>query len=204
MSLALLAVRALYTGTFVYRFLAWNLFLAWIPLFAALLASSLARYPRWSWPLVGLLSLVWLLFFPNAPYIVTDLMHLQPRQGVPLWYDLIMLLSFAWNGLIVGFASLRMMQTLVQQWMGDFSGWLFALGTLTLSGFGIYLGRFLRWNSWDLLTEPRGVAYDILSRVANPADHPGTVAVTVLYASFLVLAYVTLVLFGRTHQSRSG
>jgi uncharacterized membrane protein len=199
MSLALLAARIVYTGGFNYRFLAWNLFLAWIPLFAALLVWRLDQGRRKFWLPVALLSLTWLLFFPNAPYIVTDFQHLTPRQNVPLWFDLVMILSFAWNGLTVGFVSLRIMQQFAQRHTGPIGGWILAIGTLTISGFGIYIGRFLRWNTWDIVTNPHPLLQDILVRMVDPFGYPRTIGVTVLYSSFLILAYVTLWLFTTTN-----
>jgi uncharacterized membrane protein len=199
MSLALLAARIVYTGGFNYRFLAWNLFLAWIPLFAALLVWWLDQGRRKFWLPVALLSLTWLLFFPNAPYIVTDFQHLTPRQNVPLWFDLVMILSFAWNGLTVGFVSLRIMQQFAQRYTGSVGGWILAIGTLTISGFGIYIGRFLRWNTWDIVTNPHPLLQDIFVRMVDPFGYPRTIGVTVLYSSFLILAYVTLWLFTSTN-----
>jgi uncharacterized membrane protein len=199
MSLALLAARVFYSGAGTYSFLAWNLFLAWIPLFAALLVWRLDRSRRKLWLLIGFLSLIWLLFFPNAPYIFTDFQHLSPRQRVPLWFDLVMILSFAWNGLTVGFVALRIMQQFAQRHIGAVGGWILALGTLGISGFGIYIGRYLRWNSWDLFTNPHPLLQDILTRMTDPFGHPRTLGVTLLYSSFLILAYVTLWLFTKTN-----
>jgi len=102
--------------------------------------------------------------------------------------------SFAWNGLILGFTSLWMVQQQVQRSYGVVAGWLLAAGVLALSGFGIYLGRFLRWNSWDLLASPHALAADVLERFLNPLAYPQTLAVTILYSSFLLVAYMTVVL----------
>ena len=119
---------------------------SWIPpTLAWMLWLAVDKLQR---PLVGLALLpVWFLFFPNAPYIITDLIHLRVRDAVPIWYDAALLFSFAWNGLILGFVSLWVVQSLVTHRWGATAGWLLALGTLIAGGFGIYLGRFLRWNS---------------------------------------------------------
>jgi uncharacterized membrane protein len=134
------------------------------------------------------------LFFPNSPYIVSDLIHLGPRNGVPVWFDTIMIFSFAWNGLILGFLSLWLVQQLMAGWLGCTASWLLVAGTLGATGFGIYLGRFQRWNSWDILVDPIGLLRDVALRVRNPVDYPRTLGVTILFAGFLMVAYLTLTL----------
>ena len=198
LSIAMLGARIWYSGYITYSFLQWNLFLAWIPLFSALGLWALQQRQRRGTGLAGaLLFLCWLAFFPNAPYIVTDFLHLTERNNVPLWYDLLLIFSFAWNGLVVVFTSLWIVQTVIAGRWGQWLSWLIVAGTLALSGFGIYLGRFLRWNSWDLLTNPRLLASDIIQRISDPMAHPRTVVMTLLFSSFLTLAYLTLNLLGR-------
>jgi uncharacterized membrane protein len=194
LSLTLWLARMVYSDSRTYFFLNWNLFLAWVPLALALLLWRVnGRRPRRPL-LMGTLLTGWLLFFPNSPYIVSDLIHLDPRNNVPLWYDTIMLFSFAWNGLILGFVSLWVVQQLVANWFGRPASWLMVFATLTATGFGIYLGRFQRWNSWDILVDPVGLLRNVAIYVANPLDHPRTIAVTLLFAGFLTIAYMTLTL----------
>lgn len=177
--------------TLTYAFLVWNLILAWVPYVASLWAAYLhQRYPRHWWYLL-IPGALWLGFFPNAPYIVTDFLHLRERAPIPLWYDTGMLTVFAWTGLLLAVFSLRPMQTLVKSFLGSIAGWLFVLGSLGLGGLGIYIGRFLRWNSWDLLLHPRSVFADIAIRLADPWSHPGTLGVTFLFAAFLLVCYMT-------------
>jgi uncharacterized membrane protein len=151
-------VRIYFSGTLSYAFLLWNVFLALIPFG---LSSVLVYANKLPTPLFWLTTACWLLFFPNAPYVLTDLLHLRPFM-VPVWYDLLMLLSFAWTSLMIGFVSLSDMQSLISQRFNQLAGWLFVGVALVLGSFGIYLGRFLRWNSWDVLTEPRRLLNDIL------------------------------------------
>ena len=187
-SVALVAVRALYSGELLFTFLLWNLFLAWIPLLFAWLAAEAAVLPGMrKRPLAALaVTVPWLLFFPNAPYILTDLLHLRARAPVPLWYDLILLLTFALLGLFLGFVSLRMMQDVINGYFGFAAGWLFALAALGAGGLGIYIGRFLRWNSWDLLTRPLPLMGDIWTSLGQPR----TVVVSGLLAVLLLFAYI--------------
>ena len=188
---ALLGLRMERSDSLLYGFLFWNLFLAWIPWLAAraFRSSSQRRSPR-------LLQLgwftFWLLFLPNAPYILTDLLHLAPRPPVPLWYDLALLFSCAGTGLLLGYVSLLEVQGTVEEQLGRMAGWIVAAGSLFLSGFGIYLGRFLRRNSWDPLTDPAGFFLDVSDRLLNPTSYPRTYAVTLIFGIGLLLGYVAL------------
>ena len=195
LSLLLVAGRVLMTGRGIFLFLVWNLFLAVIP-FAISTMLGTARGPLRARLLVPV-GAAWLLFFPNAPYILTDLFHLERRAGVPLWYDLALILSCAWNGLMLAYASLADMQRLVQQRLGTGAGWAFATLALLLSSFGIYLGRYLRFNSWDVLANPLTLFFDIAHRVLHPFAFPGTWGVTLVFGVFLLVGYGTVRLLGR-------
>ena len=200
--LALYTFRVLYSGRLTYFFLNWNLFLAWIPLLCAFAAYGFyARRSKLRYVAVAWCAGAWLLFFPNAPYMLTDLLHLQPTGQAPVWFDLVMLLAFALTGLFLGFASLYLMQDLVTRSLGRVAGWLLAVMALGLSGFGIYLGRFLRWNSWDVLFDPRGLAADVWVRLRHPLAHPQTFAFSMLFATFCFSAYLILFAFTRFHQA---
>ncbi len=190
LGIAMVFVRVHFSGTLSYTFLFWNLFLAVIPFG---ISSLLVRFKTSAFVFYPLAAL-WLLFFPNAPYVLTDLIHLRPVM-VPLWYDLLLLLSFAWTSLMFGFVSLSDMQQLVKQRFNAVTGWLFAYAALLLGSFGIYLGRFLHWNSWDVITEPQKLAWDILERLVNPLEHLSTYGFTVLLTAFLLLAYLMLQYF---------
>lgn len=196
LSVLLITFRVFFTHKISFVFLLWNLFLALIPFgLSTMLGLSAGRLKARVLLPVGA---VWLLFFPNAPYILTDLFHLEPRAGVPYWYDLALLLSCAWNGLMLAYASLSDMQLLVTRRLGWWAGWAFATVALLLSSFGVYLGRYLRFNSWDVLTNPLTLFYDIISRILHPTAHRGTWGVTLLYGVFLLLGYATVRLLGRS------
>jgi uncharacterized membrane protein len=189
------AGRVYLSHTWVYRFLAWNLFLAWVPYVCSLWAAFIhQRHPKRWWAL-ALPGALWLVFFPNAPYILTDLGHLRERTPIPPWYDIGLFLTFAWTGCFLGLASLRTMQRLVKAFWGWAVGWVFVIGTLGLSGLGIYLGRFLRWNSWDLILHPRGVLMDVATRLAHPRHNLQTFGVTLMFAAFLLVCYLTFTSF---------
>lgn len=188
MSTSLIAFRWWYSGAPGYLFLVWNLFLAWLPLFAALAAALCRR----SILLLAVMAGVWMLFLPNAPYIVTDLIHLgrwSHPGAPPLWYDLLMLLAFSLTGLWLGFFSLDVMRSVVSRRWGRTGDWLFAVTALGLSSLGVYVGRFLRWNSWDLLLEPAAVLADLQAILLDPLANRGAWVFSALFTVMLLLIY---------------
>jgi len=192
--IALVLVRNMHSSDVNFRYLIWNLFLAWIPFVLAIFV-----YDRWRrrrrGVLLFVLGVLWLLFFPNAPYIATDFVHLEQDPGAPYWYDAVMIAAFAWMGVLLGFASLYLMQTVVRQWRGAVAGWIFAFTAIGLGSLGIYLGRFLRLNSWDAVDHP-SVLPRILHAVArDPFRYQEAIAVTVLFTIALSVAYFLLYSF---------
>ena len=193
---ALLALRARLGDGLGYRFLLWNLFLAWIPLGFAFVAE-LGWRRHWSrrsllWPLFG-----WLLFFPNAPYVITDVIHLRKNEFSPLWFDALILFSTGLAGLLVGFVSLRMVQLIVNASFSRRIGWVVSVGVIMLSGFGIYLGRFGRYNSWDVLSSPRNLLYDVQSVALNPVSNGRAIAISVIFSAFLAVTYLGMIALGQ-------
>ncbi len=188
---ALVAVRLWITGSPFGLFLAWNLFLAAVPLVAS---TALVRLDARGAPRLVLLGLgaVWLAFLPNAPYILTDLVHLGTRPPVPFWYDLGLLLSGAGVGLLSGYVSLADVQGVIARRWGTARGWMASVGVLFLCAFGVYLGRVLRWNSWDVLTAPTHLARDIASLALDPRQSPSLIVMTVVFGGMLTLGYVAL------------
>lgn len=196
-SVALVLARILWTENLRYAFLVWNLFLAWLPVLLALLVCKLHENGRaQGWRLAGLTG-VWLLFFPNAPYIFTDLIHLTTRFRPHFWVDLMLILTCALTGLVLGFLSLYLMQSVVMRSFGRVAGWLFVAMVAGLSSMGVYLGRFVRVNSWDVVARPGKLFRGIADWVLDPFAHSTSFAFPVLFAIFLFLAYVML--YALTH-----
>lgn len=194
LALSIYIGRVIFTGNWlIYRFLVWNLFLALIPYFFSVFAAATYRlFPR-SWWMLLLPGTLWLVFFPNAPYIVTDFLHLRSRPPIPIWYDIGLLASFAWTGLFLAIASLRTMHELVKAHAGWFAGWLFTSLALALGGLGLYLGRFSRWNSWDLVIQPEQILVDIGYRFINPISNLRFFGFTFMFTAFLLVCYLMFV-----------
>lgn len=206
---ALVIARMGFTQNFRYSFLVWNLFLAWLPLIFAILARE--RYMavrregggavpgKQNWQFYAFSS-AWLLFLPNAPYIFTDVIHLLTGRFHNFWLDLTLILICALTGLVLGFVSLYLMQGVVSRMFGQAVSWLFIAGATGLSGFGIYLGRMLRFNSWDVLARPGKLFNSLNDWVANPMANSHSFAFPALFAAFLFIAYVML--YALTHLPR--
>jgi uncharacterized membrane protein len=180
--------RGHHTGDSFYRFLVWNLFLAWVPFLLSLVAYANAR--RGNRVAVAGLGVLWLLFFPNAPYLISDFIHLHESRATPLWYDALMLAAFAWTGLLLAFASLYLMQMIWRRAAGAVVAWLGVVAALALASFGMYLGRFLRFNSWDALVRPSGIWHVIRTELENPLRHPRLVASLAVLTAALTIGYL--------------
>jgi uncharacterized membrane protein len=205
--IAMLAARIVYSGSRAHLHMTWNLFLAWLPMLAALVVYNLKKRDRRpAWLLIAPCAFLWLIFFPNAPYMVTDLLHLRPWGDIPMWYDMLMLSAFSWTGIFLGLVSLYLMHTLVRRSAGMAAGWLFALFVLALTGFGVYLGRFPRWNSWDILFNADVLLADIWVRVRDPLAHPRTLVFSGLFSLCVTAMYLMLSamihLRPETHETR--
>jgi uncharacterized membrane protein len=186
--LVLLGVRRHEYGAAGYHYLAWNLTLAWVPLVLALVL--LAAYKRRAhWLELVAVGGAWLLFLPNAPYVLTDFVHLGPEHRL---FDAIILASFAFTALAVGFASLLVVQVVVTRLGGAPLGWAVAVGSLFLSSVGIYIGRVLRLNSWDLVQRPRTLWTLARDRLDDPFGNRYLIGFVLALCGFLTLAYLGL------------
>ena len=192
MWVATVALRRHRTGDPFYDFLVGNLVLAWVPFGVAVLAYVAARR---GWRVgdddAGH-SLAALLSERAVP--AHDFIHLHESPVTPLWYDALMLAAFAWTGLLLGFASLYLMQTIWRRAVGSAVSWLDVVAALGLASFGVYLGRFLRVNSWDALVRPRGLGDVIRTEVENPLQHQRLVVSLLALTAALTIGY--LIVYG--------
>lgn len=195
----LIAIRTLRMEDVQYRFLLWNLFLAWLPLIVSMTALTFVRVARGAMLGAGLivLGVAWLLLYPNAPYLTTDFIHLifdtyyirYDKDGLLLWYDLVLFFLFSWCGLLLGYLSMRHFHELVNHYFGLLTGWIFILTVSFLGGFGVYLGRIVRLNSWDVLFSPFRLLEGVLEGINRQA-----VGFTLLFGTLILIVYVSLFL----------
>ena len=187
-AVAMLAAYRFAAGTADLDYLFWNLALAWVPLVAALALDDVRSTPlSLQLPLLA----IWLAFFPNAPYLVTDLIHIDPADNTAtgLLGDAA-LVAVAPVGLALGFSSLMLVERSVRERFGGRLALTVAVLSLALASLGIYLGRVVRLNSWDLLTRPRLVGSVLHQLVLDPLAHPLAVALTIALAVTLSVLYL--------------
>ena len=212
-SCTLAGLRILHTGRLTFLSMIWNLFLAYIP-YAISTALTVWRKPivgpagarpgQWFTSLMAVLRIlsffIWLLFIPNSFYILTDLYHLADNHRnsrVPEWFDLALILSFAWNGLLLGVLSTRQIEKLLVPRMTILGRWLFLYPVMWLNALGVYTGRYLRYNSWDIITDPFDLLRDILGMIVHPFRHHYAWDMIFCYSVLLTLIYILIAKCGK-------
>lgn len=189
-SVCLTGLRVIYTSQLLFVWLNWNLFLAFVPYG---ITNFVTYRPGWKnanqrfFPLF----ICWLLFIPNSFYIITDLFHLSARWPVPLWFDLALILSFVWNGLLLGILSMRQMEKIIERKFSLKNEWLFVYPMMLLNAFGIYVGRYLRYNSWDVISNPFQLFNDIIYLMVHPIRNRFDWSMILCYSVFMTLMYIT-------------
>ncbi len=187
-TILLLAARIIYTGTLTYAFYLWNLFLAIIPLGAS---NRLIRQNK-----LGIIAIIWLslwlLFFPNAPYLVTDIFHFRERAGCPQWFDLVLVSSASWNGIFAGILSLLQVERFLKKFFENKWVQPSLVFFIILCGYGVYMGRFLRFNSWDIIKDPLGVGNFIKGSLIHPHQNLSLWAFTVVFSGMFGIIFFTI------------
>lgn len=187
---AMLIMRIMYANNQRYIFLMWNLFLAWIPLQLSILLTKKEHYSKW---IKCALVICWLLFFPNALYIITDLIHLENSgDDAPVWFDALLLFTSSFTGLLMAFISLYQVELFLRKNITAKHVNKIITASLFLGSFGVYLGRFLRWNSWDILANPVSLLLEVMVRITNPVTHYRTWAITIILTCLFCLIYYTV------------
>ena len=182
-----------------YWFLVRNISLAWIPFLISFLAYNLVLPRKISLMILPVTTFFWLLFFPNALYLLTDFQHLRLYSDSPsLWLDVILVSWFAWTGVLLGIVSLHWMREIVSGEFNQTAGWVFVVCGNLLGSAGIYLGRFSRVNSWNFLTNPMRVIKDLI--FPQPGEHP--IEYIALYTLFFTFMYITFYVFGNLLQKQ--
>jgi len=185
-------LRAFESGSTRYWFLVWNLLLAWIPLgLAWVLKQNLQRY-RWQSPSNLALTFLWFGFLPNSFYVVSDFIHLKSTGEVSLLYDVVLFASFTFNAYTAGFISLYLVHRELRKRLPPLNAHGVIAGVLLACSFAIYLGRSLRWNTWDVLVNPAGLLFDVSDRLINPGAHPQAIVTTGTFFVLLSSMYIVI------------
>jgi uncharacterized membrane protein len=190
-SCVLVVARVIATGYLTYLFMPWNLFLAFIPYAISEWLSRNVAVMEHKWKRLAVL-LLWLVFIPNSFYIVTDLFHLDQFDSAPKWFDLLLIFSFAWNGLLFGILSVRRTELILQVISGRKLSLLFISAVMWLNAFGIYIGRYLRYNSWDIITQPFSLFGEMMEVLLHPIRNRMEWSMITTWAIFMTLFYFTV------------
>jgi uncharacterized membrane protein len=190
LALGLIINRGYGFSHYSYAFMVWNLFLAWLPLVFVLWLQKMLKHKRWSsWQGITL-SLLWLVFLPNSFYIITDFIHLADVVSVDIVFDAVMLTSFVVTSLMLGFTSLFLFHMELRKRLPAVTTNRMVAIILLLCSFAIYLGRDLRWNTWDIFLNPAGILFDVSDRLIAPASHPHMLLTTVSFFVLLSMFYL--------------
>ena len=193
--IGLFSLKLFSSGTSDYFFIPGNLVLAWASLiFAWLLSGRLADTSWRTWPNV-LLTLAWLVFLPNSWYVITDLIHLNPAGEVGQLYDIVLIDCLVLCGFLLGFSSLYIIHRELLKRLPARVSLVIIEGVILLSSFAIYLGRILRWSTWDIITNPTGIILNISDRVVHPTAYGNSFAVTALFFVALSVMYLAFWIF---------
>lgn len=185
-ALAVLLFRFHEAGSNNFNFLLWNLFLAWIP-FLLTIGLDRTKYKV----IVLVKILLWLLFLPNAPYLITDMLHLHPRMEAPYWLDTFILFVFAMNGILLFYASTRAVWNYIRS-VHPYLALVLMPVCFALCGYGVYMGRWLRFNSWDAVHHPFRLTNALVAHTFNPVHTLLIVQVTLLFSGLLYFIYRAL------------
>ncbi|HET7528750.1 MAG TPA: DUF1361 domain-containing protein [Candidatus Saccharimonadales bacterium] len=186
----LLCFRIILTGTTRYSFIPWNLLLAWASLALAVILCRNLRHHRWlSWPNIAL-SLLWLIFLPNTWYVLTDFIHVVPNGEISQLYDIVMISLLVFVGFALGFAGLFLVHRELLNRIRALRSYIIIELIILFCGFAIYLGRDLRWNTWDVITNPGSVLVNVSDSVIDPFGNPRAFNVTALFFILISLLYL--------------
>jgi uncharacterized membrane protein len=196
----LVFIRIVATGHLTYLFLFWNLFLAFVPYAISERFFGRAGVIANKWKRI-VLFFCWLLFIPNSFYIITDFFHLDQFDSAPKWFDLLLLFSFAWNGLLLGILSVRRIELMLTAIGGQRLAFLFVLVVMWLNAFGVYIGRYLRYNSWDIILQPFSLFGEMFQVLVHPLQNKMEWGMITTWAAFMTLFYITIKKLGESFIS---
>jgi uncharacterized membrane protein len=190
-SCLLLCARIFITEDLTYLFLVWNLFLAFIPFAISEWLLTLERFSQRKRKL-AIVLFVWLLFIPNSFYILTELFHLDTFDSAPKWFDLLLIFSFAWNGIVLGIVSIRRTEVIIESISGRRFSLFIIFIVMWLNAFGIYIGRYLRFNSWDIIAQPFSLFKEMFEVLFHPLRNKMEWGMIAVYAVFMTVLYITI------------
>jgi uncharacterized membrane protein len=191
-SVALWGVAALRNHSWDLAYLSWNLFLAWIPLLLMLWLEKVLRRKVWSSWQALLITVAFVSFLPNTFYLTTDVIHLQEVPRVDLIFDVVMFMSFILNAFLLGLISVFMFHIELRKRLTVAKSWSLLGALLLIVSFAIYIGRDLRWNTWDILLNPASILFEVSDRLLAPTQHPELFSITLGFFALITSIYVVV------------
>jgi len=192
----MVTARLIISREIFFVFMGWNLFLGFVPYY---ISKKLETKPGWienRWKFLAVF-ISWLLFIPNSFYIITDLFHLHQSDAMPRWFDLTLIFSFAWNGLMLGILSVRQMEKIVLNCYRLRYEFIFLFPVMWLIGLGVYICRYMRFNSWDLIANPFNLLSDIGYMFIHPFRNFSEWAMVGCFSVFITIMYISVKRLGK-------
>jgi uncharacterized membrane protein len=187
-TVALILFRMI-TGTPVLGYLLWNIFLAALPFVVSAILLFSAKEKRVDKKILILGGIIWLFLIPNAPYMITDLVHITEGHSTNFFYNAIIFFSSAWVGLLFGLHSFSHIEQIVRMKYSQKKTSRILVLLIFLTSFGICLGRFFRFNSWDMIAQPLSLFKNIFSIFSYPQLYTHVYLLTIAFFIFLLCAY---------------
>lgn len=190
LSVLLFALRIIGADNTRYWFMVWNLTLAWIaPVIAWILIRRLHHAPWKHW-LNIVLTMLWLGFLPNSFYMVSDLIHVELTGEVNIIFDAVLFTSFIFNGFIAGYLGTYLVHRELLKRMTIPKAYVIILAVFMLSSYAVYMGRVLRWNTWDALLQPAAVLFDVSDTIVRPLSHADAYVITGSFTLLISVFYL--------------
>ncbi|HSD56103.1 MAG TPA: DUF1361 domain-containing protein [Candidatus Saccharimonadales bacterium] len=177
---------------YAFSYLPWNLMLAWLALIVTLWLERTIHHNPWSSWYALAVTMLWLGLLPNTFYMISDFVHIQEISRVDLLYDVVMFTLFIFNGVFLGFLSLFIVHRELAKRITSRAANTCIGIIILLCSFAIYIGRELRWNTWDILTNPSSLLFDVSDRVLNPREHPQAFTTTLSFFVLLTTLYAVM------------
>lgn len=201
-SFVLFGIGALQNHAWDFWYINWNLFLAWMPLLLVLWLERILSHKLWSaWPAL-VVTFLYLVFLPNAFYVTTDIIHLQEAPRVDLIYDVVMFSAFIFTSFFIGLLSIYLLHAQLRKRVSVRLSWTLVLATIFLTSFAIYIGRDLRWNTWDVFLNPASILFEVSDGLIHPGSHPELFSVTFSFFTFITTMYLLTWFAGRTARQQ--
>jgi len=192
----LIFTRIVIEGNLTFLFLIKNLGLAWLPY----LISQFFKITSLTKTKMGIALFFWLLFFPNTIYTITDLEYVFYRPSLKVWFDIIMLFSYAVLSVFLGLASLRNFEVLMLKKYGKMKSTILVIVALQLGSIGVYLGRFKRLNSSDVLTKPKELFLELNEIFSSSLGDSNLYIITIVFTIAMYILYYGVFHFAKNHE----